>query len=83
LYRHAYSSKFYHKNNLYLLLFIIKAAADKLKRELEDFGFPPKFPVDTNEEAEEEKVATPKESESNKIDNKSKSKKVLFSNNVR
>jgi len=47
------------------LLFIVKAAADKLKRELEEFGFPPKFPVDTNEE---------KESKSNK----SKSKKVLF-----
>jgi leucyl-tRNA synthetase len=60
--------------------FILKAAADKLKREIEDFGFPPKFPVDTNEEIEEEKIATPKESESNKVDNKSKSKKVLFFN---
>ncbi|CAF4712170.1 unnamed protein product, partial [Rotaria magnacalcarata] len=30
----------------------IRAAADKLKRELEDFGFPPKFPIDTNEENE-------------------------------
>jgi len=39
--------------------------------------------VDTNEEIEEEKVATPKESESNKVDNKSKSKKVLFSTDVR
>jgi len=62
---------------------IKKAAADKLKRELEEFGFPPVFPVDTNEEGEAEKVATPKESESNKIDNKSKSKKVLFSTDVR
>jgi leucyl-tRNA synthetase len=53
----------------------IRAAADKLKREMEDFGFPPTFPVDTTEEVEEEKVATPKESESSKIDNKSKGKK--------
>jgi leucyl-tRNA synthetase len=60
------------------LLFIIKAAADKLKRELEEFGFPPKFPEDTNEEVEEEKVVTQKENESNKVDNKSKSKKVLL-----
>jgi hypothetical protein len=77
LYRHAHSSKFYSENNIYLILFIIKASADKLKREMEDFGFPPKFPADTNEEVEEEKAATPKESESSKIDNKSKSKKVL------
>jgi hypothetical protein len=50
---------------------------------MEDFGFPPKFPADVNDEAEEEKAAPPKESESSKIDNKSKSKKVLsFFNNV-
>ncbi|CAF3565723.1 unnamed protein product [Rotaria socialis] len=54
----------------------IRAAADKLKREMEDFGFPPKFPTDTNEENEEEKAAaTTNESESSKVDNKSKSKK--------
>ena len=32
-------------------LSIEKAAADKLKRELEEFGFPPVFPVDTTEES--------------------------------
>ncbi|CAF2869864.1 unnamed protein product [Rotaria sp. Silwood2] len=53
----------------------IRAAADKLKRELEEFGFPPKFPTGA---AEEEKVITPKESESNQVDNKSKSKKAYF-----
>ena len=69
---------------LIFLLFIIKASADKLKREMEDFGFPPKFPADVAEETEEEKAATPKESESSKIDNKSKSKKVLsFIHNVK
>ncbi len=56
---------------------MIQAAADKLKREMEDFGFPPVFPVtDANEEVEVE-VATPKENE-NKVDNKSKGKKVFF-----
>ncbi|CAF4589633.1 unnamed protein product [Rotaria sp. Silwood1] len=53
----------------------IRAAADKLKRELEEFGFPPKFPTHAHEEVEEEKVATPKETESSKVDNLSKSKK--------
>lgn len=56
-----------------------KAAADKLKREMEEFGFPPKFPTDTNEDNEEEKAAaTTNESESSKVDNKSKSKKVYL-----
>ncbi|CAF4615853.1 unnamed protein product [Rotaria sp. Silwood1] len=53
----------------------IRAAADKLKRELEQFGFPPKFPIDANKKVEVTKIMTPKESESNKVDNKSKSKK--------
>lgn len=59
--------------------FGIKAAADKLKRELEEFGFPPNFPPEAKEDAEEEKAATPKENE-NKVDNKSKSKKVTYLN---
>lgn len=57
---------------------MVKAAADKLKREMEEFGFPPTFPASKAEDAEEEKAAAaPKASESSKIDNKSKSKKVL------
>jgi leucyl-tRNA synthetase len=48
----------------------IKACSDKLKREMEDFGYPPNFPVETDEpEQEEEKI---KEIE---IKDKSKSKK--------
>jgi leucyl-tRNA synthetase len=46
----------------------IKACSDKLKREMEDFGFPPNFPVET----EEVDVETKKEIE---IKDKSKSKK--------
>jgi len=53
----------------------IRAAADKLKRELEDFGFPPKFPEPKADEAEEEKAATPAKDAEVKIDNKAKSKK--------
>jgi len=47
---------------------------------LEEFGFPPNFPTNANEDVEVEKVATPKENENN-VDNKSKSKKVFFSFN--
>ena len=48
----------------------IKACSDKLKREMEDFGYPTNFPVETDEpEQEEEKI---KEIE---IKDKSKSKK--------
>lgn len=46
----------------------IKACADKLKREMEDFGYPPQFPVELDEDQIEEK----KEVE---IKDKSKSKK--------
>ncbi|KAK0056665.1 leucine--tRNA ligase cytoplasmic [Biomphalaria pfeifferi] len=50
----------------------IKACADKLQREMEDFGFPPKFPVE-----EETKVeAAVKESEIGKDKSKSKKSKV-------
>jgi hypothetical protein len=45
---------------------MFKAAADKLKYEMEDFGYPPQFPVE--EKAEEE----------NKVDKKGKSKKVIL-----
>jgi len=50
----------------------IRAAADKLKRELEEYGFPPTFPEEPKEE--EEKTTT--KNEENKIDNKGKSKKT-------
>ncbi|CAF4160835.1 unnamed protein product, partial [Adineta steineri] len=55
----------------------IQASAEKLKREMEEFGFPPKFPETTNEdvEREKEKLAKSKESESSKVDSKFKSKK--------
>jgi leucyl-tRNA synthetase len=54
----------------------IKACADKLKREIQDFGFPPNF-----EEAEEaEKKITELEVDLKDIEikDKSKSKKVKF-----
>ena len=56
---------------------LCKAAADKLKRELEEFGFPPNFPSAVTEDVEGKETATPKESE-NSIDRKSKSNKVVF-----
>ena len=52
----------------------IKACADKLKREMEDFGYPPNFPAEVEEVEIEEKV---KEIQ---IVDKSKSKKVLKPN---
>lgn len=49
----------------------IKACADKLKRELETFGYPPKFPAqEEQEQVEEEKDIVPKD--------KSKGKKVCI-----
>ncbi|XP_062608750.1 leucine--tRNA ligase, cytoplasmic-like [Saccostrea cucullata] len=39
----------------------IKASADKLKREMADFGFPPEFPPEEEEEQEEEKEITIKD----------------------
>jgi leucyl-tRNA synthetase len=53
----------------------IKASADKLVREMELFGFPPNFPVET----EVEEVAT--EISDLEIKDKSKSKKV-FHNSI-
>ncbi|KAJ8297525.1 hypothetical protein KUTeg_024056 [Tegillarca granosa] len=47
----------------------IKACADKLKREMEDFGYPPQFPPEEEEEEEVQK------SEEVVIADKSKSKK--------
>lgn len=47
----------------------IKACADKLQRELETFGYPPKFPAHQEQEpVEEERDIVPKD--------KSKGKKV-------
>lgn len=48
----------------------IKACADKLKREIETFGFPPKFPTTEEPVVEVEKDVIPKD--------KSKGKKVRF-----
>ena len=48
---------------------MLQACADKLKREMQDFGFPPVFPVE-QEEKEEEKSDTPV------IQDKAKGKKV-------
>jgi len=51
----------------------IKACADKLKREMADFGYPPKFPTDVIESA-------PQESKEDQLTkDKSKGKKVAFS----
>ena len=47
----------------------IKACADKLKREMEDFGYPPNFP------AEEEKCKEPETSNEPTVKDKSKGKK--------
>jgi leucyl-tRNA synthetase len=49
----------------------IKACADKLKREMEEFGNPPKFPTDETEELESEKADF-------QIKDKSKGKKVFY-----
>lgn len=51
----------------------IKASADKIKRELEDYGFPPNFPPEPTEEEVEKLEEKAKEIE---IKDKSKSKKV-------
>ena len=48
----------------------IKASADKLKRELKDFGYPPKFPIEKEETPEKEETVT--------IKDKSKGKKVIY-----
>ena len=49
----------------------IKACADKLKREMESFGYPPKFPEDEEVQVVEADDVVPKD--------KSKGKKVLIS----
>ena len=36
----------------------IKACADKLKRELEEFGYPPKFPEENATEEKKEQIPT-------------------------
>jgi leucyl-tRNA synthetase len=55
----------------------IKACADKLKREMDDFGNPPNFSV-VDTEASRELEELEKEVEEISIKDKSKSKKVLF-----
>lgn len=50
----------------------IKACADKLTRELELYGYPPKFP---------EEIETVEEKEDDVLKDKSKGKKVRNSNN--
>ncbi|CAF1404093.1 unnamed protein product, partial [Adineta steineri] len=51
----------------------IPAGADKLKREMEEFGYPPKFPVEEDENTkEDEQTSTTNEA---KIENKAKGKK--------
>ena len=63
---------------------MFQAAADKLKREMKDFGYPPQFPVEETEEENEGKAsATPKASEENKVDKKGKSKKVILKSSHR
>ncbi|CAL1544522.1 unnamed protein product [Lymnaea stagnalis] len=51
----------------------IKACADKLQREMEDFGYPPQFPIEEGVKKEESKA---KESEIGKDKSKSKKSKV-------
>ena len=48
-----------------------QAGADKLKREMQDFGFPPIFPIKEDEEEKSEEVEFV-------IKDKSKGKKVSF-----
>jgi hypothetical protein len=45
----------------------LQACADKLKREIEDFGYPPQFPPEEEEEEKEKEI---------EIKDKSKGKKV-------
>lgn len=52
----------------------IKAGADKLKREMEDFGYPPNFEAAESKEAAEEIVEEVNELE---IRDRSRSKKVF------
>lgn len=54
----------------------IKAGADKLKREMEDFGYPPNFETAEKEDKTDELVEEVKDIE---IKDKSKSKKVIKS----
>lgn len=54
----------------------IKAGADKLKREMEDFGYPPNFEAAEKEDKTDELVEEVKDIE---IKDKSKSKKVIKS----
>jgi len=44
-----------------LIIFNLKACADKLKREMEEFGFPPQFPVQVEETVVEVTDFAPKD----------------------
>ena len=52
------------------VVFFLQACADKLKREIEDFGCPPEFPEEEEEEKKEQERDDPV------IVNKAKGKKV-------
>ena len=53
------------------IILSFQAGADKLKREMADFGFPPVFPIKEDEEDKSEEVEFV-------IKDKSKGKKVSF-----
>ncbi|CAF1100302.1 unnamed protein product [Rotaria sordida] len=53
----------------------IPAGADKLKREIEEFGFPPQFPIEKEEDEGEQILNINGISNDTKIDNKAKGKK--------
>ena len=55
---------------LHYLCLVGQACADKLKREMEDYGYPPEFPADDEEVKVEEESSEPI------IKDKSKGKKV-------
>ena len=55
---------------------ILKACADKLKREIEEFGNPPEFPPEQEEEVKEEVKDEPI------IKDKAKGKKVFNAKNA-
>ena len=58
---------------------MLQAAADKLKREMKDFGYPPQFPVEETDEGEQSTAsAASKANDENKVDKKGKSKKVIL-----
>lgn len=53
-FNHYYSDVFQHET----AYFVLQACADKLKREMQDFGYPPKFPEPVEEAVVEDKSDT-------------------------